>query len=451
MKTKHFLVSLLYLGLLWIAPAYSAPEPPQLVAISNPPIFKPKSPEEIKTLEDAMAAIITITSKELGLPVVQPLYLHLYKDADAFGAYAGRGGRRLPSDVVQFATAVAEESRFHINMEKTRGRPWSTLIKTLAHEYSHNIEYVLTVQRGSQWVREGFADWVAARVLDSLGWEGYEIAVQRATLEVLRHKGELPSLSDLEESRKWAIWANHPKGAITTYRLALLAVDQLIKRSSLTRMLDYFKSQDFSRSFGLSWSEFDSEFKKSLAQGRATTRKDSIGQKPEWKIGYKWQYAWKALGRSGTLDKEIIREDIFEGVSSYILRVGRNENFYAKDSFGFLAVASKGKPVSKRNPPDQYFSWPLEVGKEWRNTYTRENLAEKSSQASDYSVLIADIEQIKVPAGSFEAFKLEIYGFQNGLMVMERWYSPQAKWFVKERIYLPNGVREEELTSFKVD
>lgn len=398
-----------------------------------------------------MAAIITITSKELGLPVVEPLYLHLYKDTDAFAAYAGSGGRRLPSDVVQFALAVAEESRFHINMEKTRGRPWRTLIKTLAHEYTHNIEYVLTVQRAPQWIREGFADWVAARVLDSLGWEDYATSLHRASLEVLRHKAELPSLSDLEESRKWAIWANHPKGAITTYRLAFLAVDQLIKRGSLARMLDYFKSQDFQRSFGLSWSEFDTEFKKSLAQAKPTTRKDSIAEKPEWKIGYKWQYAWKAPGRSGTLDREIIREDTFEGVSSYVLRVGRNEHFYPKDALGFLATASKGKPISKRNPPDQYFSWPLEVGKERRNTYTRESLAEKSAQTFDYTVLIADIEQIKVPAGTFEAFKIEVYGFQNGLLVMERWYSPQVKWFIKHRTYLSNGVREEELTSFKVD
>lgn len=94
------------------------PEPSLLVPISNPPAFRSKSPREIKTIEEAMAAVITVTGEELGLPLVEPLYLHLHKNAESFRAYAGKYGRRLPPDVAQFAVTVAEENRFHINMEK---------------------------------------------------------------------------------------------------------------------------------------------------------------------------------------------------------------------------------------------------------------------------------------------------------------------------------------------
>ena len=450
MKTKNNLRLLLGLWLLWSILGCSLPEPPQLVAISNPSLFKPKRPEEIKTLEEAMAAVITITSNELGLPAVEPLYLHLHKDTNAFGAHAGRSGR-LPADVVQFAVAVAEENRFHINMEKTGGRPWSALIKTLAHEYTHNIEFALSVQRGPQWIREGFADWVAAKVLHSLGWQDYDLSRHRAQLEVSRLKAPLPSLSDLDESQKWVVWANQPKGAIMTYRIAFLAVDRLMARKGLPAIKRYFTSQDFQGSFGLPWNEFETNFEKSLVETGPLRWKELKAQKPEWKIGDQWQYAQKLPGRSGTLKREVIREDVVDGTPSYVMRVGSNENSYTKDLLALQVTLQRGKVVTKRNPPYQFLSWPLEAGKEWRSVFILENIEQKSSQTLDYQIVLANFADVKVPAGNFPSFKIEVYSSQNGSLLAEEWYSPEAKWFVKERIYLSEGVREEELTSFKVD
>lgn len=448
---KRYILFLPILWLLWTAPGFTIPEPPQLVTISSPSPFKPKTPAEIKTLEEAMAVIITVTSKELGLPVVEPLYLHLYKDTDAFAAYAGRSGRRLPPDVVQFAIAVAEENRFHINMEKVRGRPWSALMRTLAHEYTHNIEYALSVQRGSQWLREGFADWVAAKVLHSLGWQDYALSLHRAKSEVSRLKMSLPTLSDLEESAKWAVWANDPRGAILTYRLAFLAVDRLIDKKGLQGVIDYFRSLNFQGSFGLSWSDFETEFKRSLVEAKPVARRDLKAQKPEWKIGDQWEYAQKLPGRRETFKREIIREDVIDGTPAYVVRVGKSENFYAKDLLAVQTTLQKGKVATRRNPPYQLFSWPLEVGKEWRNVFILENIEQKSSQTLDYQVVLADFEDVKVPARNFPSFKIEVYNSQNGRLESEHWYSAEAKWFIKERFYLSSGVREEELIKFKVD
>jgi hypothetical protein len=75
-------------------------QPIEFIQISNAPYFKPKNPAEVKTVSDAMAAVISITSKDLGLPIVDPLNLHLHKDTASYAASAGRSGR-LDPDLVQ--------------------------------------------------------------------------------------------------------------------------------------------------------------------------------------------------------------------------------------------------------------------------------------------------------------------------------------------------------------
>jgi len=184
---------------------------------------------------------------------------------------------------------------------------------------------------------------------------------------------------------------------------------------------------------------------------KPVTRPGAKAERPEWKVGYEWRYAWKRPARTGTFTRVLIREDNFEGLPAYVVRVGKNEHFYVKDNLGELATLSGGKIVSKRNAPYQPLSWPLEIGKEWRNSYTRENIEEKSSQTHDYRWSVSGVQEVKVPAGTFEAFKIDGYNFYTGNLLVELWYSPKMKWFVKERIYQREGVLERELISYKVD
>jgi hypothetical protein len=186
-------------------------------------------------------------------------------------------------------------------------------------------------------------------------------------------------------------------------------------------------------------------------ESKLTARPGLKAEKPEWKVGYRWSYAWKQPRRSGTYTTEIIREDFFEGIPSYVAKADNNENYYAKDVLGIIARISGGKLVYKRNNPRQNFLWPLEIGKEWRNSYLRENVQEKSSQTFDYRMVVAGIEEVKVAAGTFETFKVEVYIYHSGKLFAEYWYSPKVKWIIKEREYLQDGLREEELISFKLD
>ena len=422
------------------------------VPISNPRVFRPRTPGEIKTVEDAMAAVITVTSKDLGLPLVKPLYLHLHNDTEAFAANAGAYGRRLSPEVAKFAVAVAVENRVHVNMEKVRRLTWGALMPTLAHEYAHNIEYIFSsLNRGSQWIREGFAEWVAAKVLDSLAWQEYSTSVHRATLEVQRQKASLPMLSELEDSNRWSIWANGPTGRILTYRFAFLAVAKLMERGGVPGMQKYFATLDFQTQFGIPWSEFQKELKAGIDEIQTPAQALDATGKPEWKVGYQWVYDWKSSGRNGTLTKEVTSEEVLDGLPTFVIRFGDSAEFYGSENLGLVATASKDKFLTKRSVPHEFFSWPLETRKEWKTSFILENVAQKSSQKLAFLKLVSTVEQIRVPAGVFETFKLETYGAESGALFTEQWYSPKARWFVKTRSYLPEGIREEELATFKVD
>jgi len=448
MKRTRYLRLIVFLWPLWTA-GCSLPEPPELVVISSPPAFKPKTPQEIKTLEEAMAAIINITRQDLSLPVVEPLYIHLHKTTNSYAAYAGGAGR-LDYNVVQFSVALAQGSRFHVNMEKTKGRPWSTLVKTLAHEYAHNIENSLSTVKGPQWFREGFAEWVSAKVLHSLGWQDYALSVHRAELEVARLRSSLPRLSDLEKNERWAVWANDPKGAIVTYRLALLAADRLIQQKGVQGAVAYFKSQDFKDSFGLSIRDFEISFAKSLAEPDSSIASGLKSERPEWKIGDRWRYAVREPGRRAVLMREVVGEEPFEGMPVYVMRVGQSESLYSREVLGVVATRAKGELTIKRTAPYQLLSWPMGVKKEWRVSFNQENVQQKSSHTFDNVVTVPRVEEVKTPAGTFPAFKIEVFGFQNGGLSEEYWYAPEVRWFAKTRIYLLNGVREEELMNFRL-
>ncbi len=172
---------------------------------------------------------------------------------------------------------------------------------------------------------------------------------------------------------------------------------------------------------------------------------------PAWRVGYRWEYNWKRPGSSGTYTKEIIREDTSEGVPTFVARVLRSEEFYTKDTLGLLATVSEGKPISMQRPPFQFFVWPLEVGREWRTAPERDSLEDESSSELMLLMRVTNLEEVSVPAGTFEAFRVEMYEGYSGLLIMEYWYSPKVKWMVKVKQHWPNTVYEQELRSFKVD
>jgi hypothetical protein len=191
--------------------------------------------------------------------------------------------------------------------------------------------------------------------------------------------------------------------------------------------------------------------KKLAANTTTAVPSETKADKPEWKAGNQWRYSWKTPAGSGTLTREVVREDVFDGIPVYVMRVGKNEYSYTKDALTFLADVLNGKLTIKRTPGYQMFSWPMYVGKEWRSTYVSENLVEKSSQNIDVRVVVSSRERVQVTAGVFDAHKIDIYNAYTGNFLEEHWYSSETKWLIKSRRYLQAGLREEELISFKAD
>ena len=85
-------------------------------------------------------------------------------------------------------------------------------------------------------------------------------------------------------------------------------------------------------------------------------------------------------------------------------------------------------------------SFPLEVGKQW--TFTDNYVLKDSGESgrSEIDVMVVGYEKVLVPAGEFDAFKLEAKGSYNGSAGNGRinlwwyWYAPAARAIVKEEI-----------------
>ena len=438
--------------ILLLAPACDLPEPPKVVTISNVPTFRPASPEQVQTVEQALAAIITVCRDDLRLPVVDPLDVRLYKNTASFASY-GNSRWIFRSDVAHLA-ATADENKMHINLQKTQHLPWGRAIPVLAHEYGHNVENDLTsVRVHGRWFIEGFAEWVAARVVDALGWQAYELTLHRTRLQLARQRELIPTLYDLSDNRDWESFIRKPKDSVRAYDLAAAAVDRLIEKKGIASAIQYISSGDFESSFGEAEAGFKIDLENIVPKFTRQKQREFLMRKPDWKIGYHWIYEETAPGRKTALLAQINKEDSFRGRLVFLVNFGDGEELYDKHTLGFIATMKNGKLTAYQDEPSRMFEWPLQAAKEWRNTYRRRDVDSKKTDVIDRTMVVANLEEITVPAGRFISAKIEAYNNESGRLMAEYWYAPAAKWFVKTINYsAENGfARLRELRSFKVD
>jgi hypothetical protein len=427
------------------------PERPKVVTISKTSAFRPSTPKEVRTLEQAMAAIITVCRDDLGLSVVDPLTVYLYRNTASFAFY-GYGWGTLPIDVGN-AIAFARRDTIHINLEAVQGREWGEVVMLLAHEYAHNIDNSTAshVTRIEQWIVEGFADWVAVKVVHALGWREYEISLHAAKQELIRHRDLLPNLSWLNLNQDWQTFSQKPKGWIRTYGQAFVAMHRVIEGKGLKAVINYLKSANFEASFGVSKDAFRSEIEKFLSAVTSETRLPFVMDKPNWKVGDQWVYEEKRAGERKKLRRRVVKEDSYQGLSAFVVESDEEEFLYVKDTLGLMGTRKEGKLIVRRDNPLQYFSWPLVNGTEWRNRHTLENLEKRSTRIVDLLVVVANNETVSVPAGTFEAAKIETYDYETGRLESEYWYSPNVKWFIKLRFYEGSELAERQLVTFKIN
>jgi len=174
------------------------------------------------------------------------------------------------------AVAVGMYKRVLVNDLTFVRYPWSERIRVLAHELTHTVEKNLADGRlisADLWLVEGFAQWVAYKVLDALDVESFAKGREQA-IEVTakaRQYQTFPSLTQLVTGTEWLTWAR-TLGREATYGQALLAVDFLIEQKSLSAVVEYFRlfaklnnrERNFVTAFGEPVAAFEGEFSQHL-------------------------------------------------------------------------------------------------------------------------------------------------------------------------------------------
>jgi hypothetical protein len=269
-KTSPFFLAVLFLTLL----SFSAEATP-IHAIRMPASTEAKcSDRPITRYEEAASAIVCESAKELNLPI-HATYLLLHQNRQAFESSLVNGRKfdaAYARETASWAVALSTADLILANEAALRLLPWPERVRVIAHELVHTVQYDLVYGRRSnsdQWLREGLAEWVAYRVVNSLKLGNFSQRITLASSRVRKAyvQGPLPRLSQMVTFRDFAELRSRP-GAPPLYDQTLLAADFLIQQNGLEAVLQYFRLfghsddrlENFRASFGKDLSTFEEEF-----------------------------------------------------------------------------------------------------------------------------------------------------------------------------------------------
>ena len=147
---------------------------------------------------------------------------------------------------------------------------------------------------------------------------------------------------------------------------------------------------------------------------------------PEWRPGDQWVYTWTSGQTSGTKSVEVLEILEINTVSFYLVKVGEAEQFYTKD-LRWAGSMRDGKVQSRMTPPQPWFVWPLEVGRQWTHRGSFEDATGKGAHNDSSSVVGAEV--VEVPAGRFSALK--VVRETDSRDSDQYWYAPEVRFYVK--------------------
>jgi hypothetical protein len=251
-------------ALLLFACAAASPRTVHLGDLPRRPVY---DAEWIRSERAAAAVAMAVMEEELGLPRLE-VALHILPDREAFRLALLDNGydQAFAEQTASAVDAVAGHRRVFFNGNALARLPYPVQAGFFAHELTHTLQYeVGGGVRGlsDQWLREGFADWVAARVLAATGVLSIE-DFREQRLRALRQHRDLPPLARLATFPDW-IGEMRTTPSATMAAMAYLAAEFLVDRHGVPAVLDYFgrfaASQDrlghFESAFGEPLDAFD--------------------------------------------------------------------------------------------------------------------------------------------------------------------------------------------------
>lgn len=235
------IVTLLVAALLLPACAARVPEP---VTLPRPDLSPASHIDQIYGYPAAVAAIAAVLERELGVPPF-PVTFHFYRNVAAFEAALLELGHDRPT-ARQTATVmrgIGTARRVLLNTEALDPISWQDRVRVLAHELVHSLQYELAGGRrgaSEQWLREGFAEWVALMILDRLrGRPLGELREQQMEVFRTSDRSRAPRLDSMVSFPQWI--AIVERRDIAPYSQAFLAVDFLVERHTAPAIVEYFR------------------------------------------------------------------------------------------------------------------------------------------------------------------------------------------------------------------
>lgn len=271
---------------------------PRVIAI--PAVSDPvrASADRTGDYPEALAAIVSVMTRELKLPAVDgtvTFYSNRFalesalvaeydkefeqiekqlapKAKELFRATKEENIALAARERATTAVAVGMHKRILVNELVFVRYPWSERIRVLAHELTHTVEKAVVDGRlitADLWLVEGFADWVAHKVLDVLDIETFGKSREQSVDVVAkaRYTQTFPALTQLATGKEWQTWVR-TLGREATYGQAFLAADFLIDQKGIPAVVEYFRlfgrlnnrERNFMTAFGEPVSAFEERF-----------------------------------------------------------------------------------------------------------------------------------------------------------------------------------------------
>jgi hypothetical protein len=182
-------------------------------------------------------------------------------------------------------------------------------------------------------------------------------------------------------------------------------------------------------------------------ESSGVSRTVQMAERPTWTAGDSWTYRGRGPAGAYTVTRKVLREGTFQGRDGYEIEAG-DAHYWYTTQLGYLARTKGGKTVRLASPPEDW-QWPLQVGKQWSATVTwTDNGEQEKTYVLTGVWMVEAYEEVKVPAGTFKAFKVSRREIESGAS-QDFWYSPVAKGWVKVRgTNTADGNYEEELTAY---
>jgi hypothetical protein len=241
--------------------------------------------EWISSYPLAVATTLDVMRRDLDLPAVQARLVFL-PDAPTFEALLLQIGypEQLARDTAEVMKAIGGHRSVLINQERMERHVWPRRVSTLAHELTHVLQYELgggVRGTSAQWLREGFAEFVALRVLEVLG-RTTAPEVRRGALVRVRAFGPADRVPALARLGRFPDWVTESRGAAgdVLYDYALLAAFTAIDRHGVDGVLRYFslfaERQDpeanFREAFGETEAAFEAHLRHAIWPRRGSAR-----------------------------------------------------------------------------------------------------------------------------------------------------------------------------------